>query len=220
MLKRLAARLPDGMQAELKRVHFRRQIRLGLFTADEPEFDMLPELITPGDWIIDVGANVGHYTRRFSELAGRSGRVFAFEPVPKTFALLAANLQLMEFENVTLVNAAVSDRTSTVSISIPTARSGLKNFYEASISRDDSAGLNVMSIALDAFGFASRIALVKIDAEGHERSVVAGMRTIITAHRPTLIIETSAAAIIDELAALSYSCERLPGSPNRLFRPL
>ena len=34
--------------------------------------------------LLDVGANVGHYTLRLSELVGEHGRVIAVEPVPET----------------------------------------------------------------------------------------------------------------------------------------
>src|SRR5215470_17062957 len=109
LLKRIAATLPAVWQNELKRVHFRNQIRHNRFVTDEPEYSILPTLISAGDWVIDVGANVGHYTKRFSELVGPTGRVIAFEPVPETFALLAANLQVLPKTNATLINAAVSD---------------------------------------------------------------------------------------------------------------
>lgn len=73
LLKQLAARLPHHWQTELKRIHFRRQIKTGSFSTDEPEYEILHSLINPGDWVIDVGANVGHYTKRFSELVGAHG---------------------------------------------------------------------------------------------------------------------------------------------------
>lgn len=38
--------------------------------------------LRPGDCVWDVGANVGHYTRLFSDRIGSSGTVFAFEPSP------------------------------------------------------------------------------------------------------------------------------------------
>lgn len=93
MLKRIAARLPNRWLSELKRIHFGRQIAKGTFESSEPEYRLLPDLIAPGDWVIDIGANVGHYTKAFSERVGARGRVIAFEPVPTTFALLAANVQ-------------------------------------------------------------------------------------------------------------------------------
>lgn len=44
--------------------------------------------LRPGDCVWDVGANVGYYTRLFSERVGNAGRVFAFEPSPVNFSRL------------------------------------------------------------------------------------------------------------------------------------
>ena len=46
-------------------------------------------MVSPRDWIVDVGANVGHYTKRLSELVGPKGRVIAFEPILETFSILS-----------------------------------------------------------------------------------------------------------------------------------
>lgn len=94
LLKQLAARLPHQWQTELKRIHFGRQINKGGFETDEPEYKLLHNFTHPGDWVIDIGANVVHYTKRFSGLVGIQGRVIAFEPMPTTFSLLSANVQM------------------------------------------------------------------------------------------------------------------------------
>ena len=129
MLKRIAARLPSRWQTELKRIHFARQINRGAFVTDEPEYEVLDRYVKRGDWVIDIGANVGHYTKRFSELVGPQGRIIAFEPVPTTFSILAANVELFACSNVSLINAAVSDHVDVVGMEIPTFSAGLANYY-------------------------------------------------------------------------------------------
>src|SRR5690606_41619503 len=74
-------------QTELKRIHFSRQIKKGNFVTDEPEYKVLPNFIRKGDWVIDIGANVGHYTIQFSELVGKEGRVIAFRSEEHTSEL-------------------------------------------------------------------------------------------------------------------------------------
>ena len=106
ILKRVASKLPQRYQQEFKRIYFGHQIKIGKFKADEKEFSMLGLWVEEGDWVLDMGANVGHYVFKLSELVGATGRVIAFEPVPQTFELLAANIARITFKNVTLVNAA------------------------------------------------------------------------------------------------------------------
>src|SRR5262245_59935385 len=108
LAKRIAAQLPHGWQQALKRRHFRRQMRRNSFRTNEPEWDLSSQWLSPGDWAIDVGANIGHYTKRFSDLVGASGRVIAFEPVPATFELLSANAAQFTCANTTLLNLAAS----------------------------------------------------------------------------------------------------------------
>lgn len=218
LLKRIAAQLPANWQNELKRIYFRNQIKRGIFVTDEPEFALLPELVSSGDWVVDVGANVGHYAKRLSELVGSLGRVIAFEPVPETFALLIANLQYIQHDNVTLLNLAASDHTGIVGMTIPRFSTGLRNYYEAHLVSELDAELQVVTLSLDSILCEKQIALVKIDAEGHEAGVLRGMKEILRRDRPTLIVETFATEVIDSVRSLGYSYERLPGSPNILCR--
>jgi FkbM family methyltransferase len=227
LLKRIAAQLPDRWQTELKRHYFGRQVVKDTFVTDEPEYAILHTLIEAGDWVIDIGANIGHYTKRFSDLVGASGRVIAFEPVPETFALLAANVQLFANPNVTLVNAAASSAVDVIGMSIPQFDSGLKNFYEARLSTSGSKpdpahgrnSLSVLTLPVDSLGLDRRITLVKIDTEGHEASVLKGMRALLTNYHPTLIVETGSKEVVEYLATFSYTPQTLAGSPNVIFRP-
>jgi len=219
LLKRIAATLPPLWQNELKRIHFRRQMRRGTFVTPEPEYAILQTLISAGDWVIDVGANVGHYTKRLSELVGPTGRVIAFEPVPETFALLAGNLQVFQNANVTLINAAVSDSTNLVGMSIPAFDTGLHNFYQAHLSDSSDSSLQVLTLCLNSLNLTHKITLIKIDAEGHEAGVLRGMHQILIRDKPTLIVETNSTEIEDNLQRIGYIPERLDGSPNVLFRP-
>ena len=168
-LKRLASRLPSLWQQELKRLHYHRQIRNQTFETTEPEFLILDELISAGDWVIDIGANVGHYPKRLSDLVGPQGRVIAVEPVPETFTLLAANVSLFQHRNVTLLNLAASDRTAVVGIRIPTLATGLKNYYEAAVTMHESE-LQVLTVAMDSRLLSRNCGLfpVRADHQGYD----------------------------------------------------
>jgi FkbM family methyltransferase len=222
-LKTLASRFPPRAQQELKRMRFRRQLRAGSFATAEPEYARLGEWITAGDCVVDIGANVGHYTVRLSQLVGATGRVLAFEPVPETFELLAANLAFLGVHNVSLFNVAVSAKTAEMGLSVPQFSSGLANFYCAGLTstspwpRNPDNEFNVLTIALDSLAFPLRVALVKLDVEGHELSALRGMQQLLRRDRPRLIVEGPTYETCTLLHDLGYDSLQLPHSPNRVF---
>jgi FkbM family methyltransferase len=215
-LKRLAARLPGSVQHELRRRFFSRQIRRRRFVTDEKEYALLDGLLSPGDLVLDVGANVGHYAMRMSDLVGAAGRVVAFEPVPDTFALLSANARLFAHANVTLLNVAASDRTTIAGVDIPLFSDGLTNYYQAHLTTG-SATLRILAIPVDALALPA-VKLVKIDVEGHELPALHGMRRLLERDHPVLIVETGSQETADLLDAMGYAYERLPGSSNLLCK--
>lgn len=215
-LKRLSSALPLRVQQYLKRLHFGRQIRAGRFVTSEPEYSRLAEWIAPGDWVLDVGANVGHYALRFSQLVGPSGRVLAFEPVPETFELLASDIAAAGAHNVSLFNVAVSAQIGTAGISLPQFTTGLTNYYMAGLTESGGA-FEVLTIPLDALMPPKPIALVKVDVEGHELPALVGMQQILRRDRPRLIVEGTSKEVAAFLGSLGYQFFESPGSPNRVF---
>jgi FkbM family methyltransferase len=214
LLKRLAAHLPAGAQHELRRIFFRSQIRRRSFFTDEKEYGLLDRFLRPGDWALDVGANVGHYTMRMAEIVGPAGRVVAFEPIPDTFALLTENVRHAAHANVSLLNCAASERTATVGMEIPRFPDGLENYYQAHVV-SGAAGLTILALSIDSLALPA-VRLVKIDAEGHELPVLHGMRKLVERDRPVLIVETSPGETTRLLESWGYRVERLPGSSNVL----
>ena len=216
-LKRVASHLPRRAQQELRRGYCAWRVRRGRFTSEEPEYGLMGSLLRPGDWVLDVGANVGTYTLRFSEAVGPQGRVIALEPVPATFELLAANARLARFENITLLNAAASRGTRSVTMQVPTLPDGLPNHFMAAIS-DGAEDLAVLALSIDALELPHPVRLAKIDAEGHELPILEGMTELLERDRPLLVVEANDDAVVGFLRGLGYEVERLPGSCNHLGR--
>lgn len=217
MLKKLVSLLPNPAQHALKRVRFGRQIRSGTFIPhNEPEIKVIGDTVHQGDWVVDVGANIGHYTCRLAECVGRSGRVIAFEPIPETFSLLASNVLTHGRNNVTLLNAAASDRVSVAAMQLPKFSSGLSNYYRAALA--ETGDYSVLCVPIDTLGL-PRVALIKIDAEGHDLAVLNGASQLIERDRPVLIVEcTPDDAVGGWIASRGYALTRAPGSPNVVAR--
>lgn len=217
--KRLLSKLPPRIQQELKRLRFGRQIRSGRFITDEPEYRQLETWVREGDWVIDAGANVGHYTLRLSQLVGRDGRVLAFEPVPETFELLAANTAAAGTRNVSLFNVALSADIGVQAMSIPYFTSGLPNYYMATLS-GAGGGLDVLAVTMDCLLPPRHVSFIKIDVEGHEIQTLRGMERLLRRDRPRLVIEGATKEVRAFLRELHYDLTRLPDSPNTIFLPV
>lgn len=218
ILKKLASMFSLPILLELKRIHYARQIKTNNFGADEKEYDLLSTWLTEGDWVIDVGANIGQYTKKMSDLVGNTGRVIAFEPILETFYLLAANTnKFINKFNISLFNAAISDSTVVLGMDIPQSDTGLNNYYQAHLVESNTAH-SVLCIPLDHFDFPKSIKLVKIDAEGHELHVLKGMKNLISRDHPVLIVEDHSKDVDEFLMnQFGYTREKLENSPNIIF---
>lgn len=117
--------LPLRLRREIRTKRLESIVKRGKFVSDEHEFSRLREWLAPGDVAIDIGANLGTYTMRMSELVGGAGRVYAFEPVPQTFATLTRLLSVADCTNVTALNLACSDRNA-IFVNLRTRRRGYR----------------------------------------------------------------------------------------------
>jgi FkbM family methyltransferase len=194
------------------------QIGKNSFKTTELEYQLLANWIRTGDWVLDIGANVGHYSLRLSELCGDSGRVLAFEPVPLTFDLLASNVSKARYQNVTIFNVAVSNQTEIIRMNVP--QDGLEvksrlNYYRSHVT--SLGDLNILSISIDSLNICHTVRLVKIDVEGHEIYVLQGMQQLLKRDFPILIVEGNSSQVDSYLASIGYSSKRLQGSVNQIF---
>jgi FkbM family methyltransferase len=201
-IKRFIMRVaPEPLLFALKKYHYVRAIR---FFA-EPEVTVIQRLVKPGDHVIDVGANVGWYTRVLSELVGERGRVYSIEPVPPTFELLSFCVKKLGLTNVELMNYALSDQDGAALMEIPPYEWGAENFYEARVvdathAKTGSRQFTVRMRSLDSIfaGLFHAIVFIKCDVEGHEFPLLTGADQLITKSRPAWLIEVGGNPDISE----------------------
>lgn len=212
--------VPRSLQRRAKAWYYPRMLRR--FTEDRwPETPIVRRLVSPGDHVVDAGANIGYISLLLSRLVGPEGRVHAFEPVPATFELLASNLRALGLKNVEARPVGVSDAASDVFMQTPDYAGGGENLYESHIVSEPGAGFAVRVVPLDeALGTAGgRVTFVKIDVEGHELAAIRGARQLLRAVQPALLIEVSgnpdepgaAATLFAELKDLGYAPFRRSG---------
>lgn len=126
-------------------------------------------LIGADDVLYDIGANVGP----FSMLAARNGaQVFSFEGHPETIKRLACNFRLNKIPVSRAIHAAVSAECGDVVFSNAPGSAG-NGVVESPL----ETGLKVKAVSIDEFAKTNpKPTFVKIDTEGHELSVLRGMR--------------------------------------------
>src|SRR5215831_8288020 len=99
----------------------------------EPEVDLLPYAVQPGETALDIGANYGLYCFHLSHAVGRAGRVYAFEPIPFTFGTLRLVARVLRLRNVQLVDKGCSDRNGESTFTLPLQSTGALSAGQAHI---------------------------------------------------------------------------------------
>jgi FkbM family methyltransferase len=171
-------------------------------TPREAEMEALNRIVRPGDFVLDIGAFVGFYTQRLSQLAGTTGEVWAFEPVPETFSMLSYVVRELSLNNVRVFNLAVSDSDGEAVMEVPKYRNGGESLYGARIvSSRPASSRRVIPIerrTLDSMlaGSASRrtVRFIKLDTEFHELAIVCGAIDTIRRDHPVILTEWLAAS--------------------------
>lgn len=154
--------------------------------------EVMNKVIRPGDIVIDGGSNVGFFALLAATKLNGSGRVFAFEPDPKTFSLLQQNIRLNGFENaIRAEQLALTDREGILEFAVNSDEPMMSSLIPAMA---DSAGrIMVHSVRLDAFLAASgfeRADVIKLDLEGAEPMALEGAQAVLRTPR-MLIFEAN-----------------------------
>lgn len=176
-------------------------------------------VLRDGDVIFDVGANIGFFTLYLSRTL-RTAKVYCFEPIPETYALLQHNVRQSDLE-VRTFNVGLADRSGTTTFQYfprmnvnssmniddsPKARHDARQFVLKEIRDRNWAGrfmvrwtpsvmmwpilevvrrwgtksvqveceLRTLSSVVEE-GLVDQIDLLKIDVEGAEEAVLAGI---------------------------------------------
>lgn len=144
-----------------------------------------------GDTFIDVGAHIGFYSVLASELVLNKGSVYSFEPTLWTYKLLLANTA--NLANVYTINAGVSDANGETSFADYGHGYGAYNSASAdgTILKFKPKQTTIKTAQLDKFCKENNIHpdFIKLDAEGLEYKILAGMKEILHSDRPFITLE-------------------------------
>ena len=169
----------------------RRMLHRPVFEYEPLMRRRMTQIVQPGWVCVDIGANIGLITCHLAELVGPGGKVYAFEPHPKTARLLAR--KAARFGASVVVEAkAVTDGSQAYVDFFPGRKHASEEWNVRGEDLDGvpaRAELRVPATSLDRYWTTGGIQLVKIDVEGAGDLVFAGMTRILASCRPVLFVE-------------------------------
>jgi len=162
----------------------------GITYEDQFQAAML-DAIRPGDTVWDVGANVGFYSKKFSDIAGSSGKVFAYEPSPANLQRL--NEAVASLGNVTVVPVALGECEDVVEFEQGNDPLGATSRIVDKVVKSSEKQVKVHVSSGDhlvSSGVAAMPNVIKIDTEGFELDVLRGLKqTLRQKNLRTLCVE-------------------------------
>jgi FkbM family methyltransferase len=182
------ATFPGGVRLRLDlRESLQRDFLFGL--VDRRELELVREYLGRGDFV-DVGAHIGLYTLTAARAGAES--VLAFEPNPSARAQLEQNVRLNDASNVTIRDSAAAGKPGRATLHVPaTPDPSFSSLAGGRFAEGQPVEVDVTTVDREVETLELRPTVVKIDVEGGEVDVVAGMERTLRAHRPVLLVEVS-----------------------------
>jgi len=140
---------------------------------------------------VDIGANVGQHTLFMSRFCRE---VHAFEPVPMNLERLEANLNLNGISNVLVHPCGLGNVVGSFPFHMPPEKNaGIGTFLD--VGHDDpSTEIKKLPVEIADNYFSKRQIrpdIIKMDVEGFEAKVLAGLQKILIVFRPVVVLEFS-----------------------------
>jgi len=144
--------------------------------ADRAERELLRKILFQGAVVVDVGANIGIYSKFLSRCVGPTGLVYSFEPSPDNFRRLSAATR--DLSNVRLTQAAVGERSGESKLYVSDKLNVDHRAYKAD--GDSRRAVPTEMVALDDyFKSGQRVDLIKMDIQGYELHALRGGQRVL-----------------------------------------
>lgn len=153
-------------------------------------------LVSPGDLVLEIGANQGYHTLALALAVGPTGRVVAYEPTPRTARVLELNVVMTGMTGrVSTTRAAVSDSDGQARFrALTELPAGNRLVTSDGDWTDELPGefidVDVHSAATVLGGLARVPNVIKIDAEGHEIPILRALLEVLPDDQlPVFVVE-------------------------------
>jgi FkbM family methyltransferase len=180
-------------------------IRMSVVAGNIRLHRLMDAAIRPGATIVDVGANVGYNTVYASRRVGPTGRVVAIEPAGDNIAVLRENIAANGLDNVVVLPVAAGRAHEVRDLFLRGETSAVNSLFRESVYAAVTGVEPVRVAPLDDLVDADPD-LVKIDVEGAELDVLAGMTRLLRRPAIRLIVEWHPGL----QAAAGYAPDALP----------
>lgn len=202
--------------------------RIGFFGAHSARLlRHIASCLRPGDWAIDVGANVGLVTSAMCAAVGPEGCVWAVEPLPRNVERLRTLKDRNGLRQLHILPLALSSSPSAARLRLP-AEQGGSAFGSFVATWPTSGSLEVQTRRLDDLVEQRHpgkpLRLLKIDVEGFETNVLAGATETLARSRPIVVCEfhdqllreagSSAEGLLQQFESLGYRPQPPFGRPR------
>ena len=167
--------------------------------------------VRAGDHVWDVGANIGYLALVAARIVGPGGRVVAIEPDASCAAAIRANAALNGLDAIEVVEAAAASRSGVAELVVVRDRLWTR-LASVGDHHEGEARVEVRTVALDDVD-GPPPTIVKIDVEGAELDVLAGMSRLLRDARPLVICEMHGlnAEFCAVMEAAGYTVTNLDG---------
>jgi len=143
-----------------------------------------------GGVFVDVGANIGYYSLMAAAKQGRTGKVYAFEPLPSLCKQIKNSITKNNFTSIDLFEVGCGDINGSLTI-----HTYPENIGKSSLQCDPgntNATLLVPIVRLDdELAQLEHIDVLKLDIEGYEYEALKGAQSLITRTRPIILLEVA-----------------------------
>ena len=174
------------MRLDCKSGHDREFWRIynahGIYEADVT--NIIRNELKKGDTFVDVGANNGYYSLMASNLVGKRGNVYSFEPAEKSFERLRRNIELNGFGNIYPYMLALGNKRGKA-VMYNAIEDGSNSLSKIPSSTGTEI---VMTNTLDTILKNNKVLLIKIDVEGHELEVLEGAEKVLHKNKDIKLI--------------------------------
>lgn len=203
-------------------IYFSILLKSKKLVSSENEFYLLKNFVKKNHNVIDVGANIGRYSFKLSELIGKNGLVYSFEPMHKSYLTFLSLINFAKVKNIIPFNFALSNKSNFVMMK--ELESTNKKDYlfgtqtESKIVNNKKNSIIQYSIKLDEIKIKKKISFIKIDCEGYELEVLQGAKSTIKKNKPVILVEYNNHKVVKFLLSLGYKeVIRKQKSRNKLF---